>query len=97
MIAGAGFGCPGTDLYHTDAPAYTGNGTYGAFLYNDQVSQLVASRFADDPLLTTTPTLPCTKEELLHRWRKFWVVGKPGRPNTIPGYYPRPPCKKGVQ
>ena len=22
MIGGAGFGCPGTDLYETDAPAY---------------------------------------------------------------------------
>ena len=42
-IGGKGyFGCPGIDLFETDHPAYTGEGVYGAYLYNDRVQSIIA-------------------------------------------------------
>ncbi len=36
------FGCPGIDLFETDHPAYTGEGVYGAYLFNDRVQKIIA-------------------------------------------------------
>lgn len=49
-------GCAGTDLYRTNGPAYTGNGTYGAYLYNDEVVSIVRSHNLSVPLFLYVAT-----------------------------------------
>ena len=36
------FGGVGVDLYETDAPAYTHNGTYACYTYNDAILKTIA-------------------------------------------------------
>ena len=42
------FGCAGTDLYDTDAPAIGRNGTYGAYIYNAEIQRVVEAHNATD-------------------------------------------------
>lgn len=55
-IGGSEMGCAGTDLYRTNGPAYTGNGTYGAYLYNDEVVSIVRSHNLSVPLFLYVAT-----------------------------------------
>jgi arylsulfatase A-like enzyme len=48
-VGAAIFGCSGTDLYKTDAPAYTGNCTYGAYLYNNEVISIIEKHNTSQP------------------------------------------------
>jgi arylsulfatase I/J len=56
--AKAGFGCAGTDLWDTSAPANKPhyNGTYSAFLYNDRVQSIISQHDAARPLFLYVAT-----------------------------------------
>jgi arylsulfatase I/J len=65
------WGCFGTDLYGTHAPAFGGNGTYGGYLYNDAAVRIIEQH----PESGTNPMFMYLATQTMHN------------PTQVPSYY----------
>jgi len=72
-------GCPGVDLWQTNAPAYGKNGTYAAFMYNEELERIIDSH----PNPNKNPLFLYVATQTMHA------------PQEVPSFYSDPYSSKG--
>ena len=72
-------GCPGVDLWQTNAPAYGKNGTYAAFTYNEELEKIIKNH----PNPKKNPLFLYVATQTMHA------------PQEVPSFYSNPYSSKG--
>ena len=68
------FGCTGTDLYDTDSPAIGRNGTYGAFIYGQEVRRVIEAHDRTRPLfMYLAPQVMHAPQEVPSRFKALYA------------------------